>query len=190
MLWSLKVGRVQIKEKEKRFLTWKLIFFIFFLYQSPFCPLLPINYFKISNVPQHWISGVFFARGISPCQKWWWSLLEREISCSQWEGPSMHSRCLVFFPFMFWGGGGGGRKIFFHFSRLPNVFTLCSFQVPNAFPIFSPTFSPYLLTFIYLGKCCPPFTYIGGPKGRNCTVQNITFCFGEFPLYIFFGVMG
>ncbi len=136
-------------------------------------------------MPQHWISGVFFARGINPCQKWWWSLLEREISCSQWEGPSMHSRRLVFFLFMFWGGGGGG-KIFFHFSRLLNVFALCSFQVPNGFPIFSPTFSPYLFTFICLGKWCPPFTYIGGPKGRNCTVQNRAFRFGESPLFLFF----
>jgi len=99
-------------------------------------------------VPQHWIGEVFFAKGVSPCQKWWRSLLGREISCSQWEGPSMRSRCLAFFPFMFWGGGeGGGREIFFHFSWLPNVFTLCSFQVPNGFPIFSLTFSPYLLTF-------------------------------------------
>ncbi len=76
------------------------------------------------------------------CKKWCRSLLGREISCSQWEGPSVHSRCLAFFPFMF-GGWRGGRA-FFHFSRLPNVFTLCSFQVPNGFPIFS----PYLLTFI------------------------------------------
>jgi len=101
----------------------------------------------------------------------------------------MHSRCLVFFPFMFWGGGGEG-KIFFHFSRLPNVFALCSFQVPNGFPIFSPTFFPYLLTFICLRKWCPPFTYIGGPKGRNCTVQNRAFYFGESPLFLFVGVMG
>jgi len=52
---------------------------------------------------------------------------------------------LLFFPFMFWGGG---EEIFFHFSQLPNVFAVCSFQVPNGFPISSPTFSPYLLTFI------------------------------------------
>jgi hypothetical protein len=96
-----------------------------------------------------------------------------------------------FFPFMFWvgwlvGGGGGGRGFFFffHFSQLPNVFALCSFQVPNGFPIFSPTFFRYLLTFICLGKWCPPFTYIGGPKGRNCTVQNRAFCFGEFSLLL------
>jgi hypothetical protein len=67
-------------------------------------------------------------------------------------GKAKHAlKVPCFFPFMFWGGrggGGGAREIFFHFSRLPNVFALCSFQVPNGFPIFSPTFSPYLLTFI------------------------------------------
>jgi len=132
--------------------------------------------------------GCFFARGVSPCQKWWWSFLGREFSCSQWEGPSMHSRCLVFFPFMFWGGVGWEGvwgEIFFHFSQLPNVFTLCSFQVPNGFPIFSPTFSPYLLTFICLEKWCPPFTYIGGPKGRNCKVQTKAFCFGSLHYFFF-----
>jgi hypothetical protein len=86
--------------------------------------------------------------------------------------------------------GWGGGEIFFHFSRLPNVFALCSFQVPNGFLIFSPTFSPYLLTFICLGKWCLPFTYIGGPKGKDCTIQNKAFCFGEFSLLYFFGVMG
>ncbi len=75
---------------------------------------------------------------------------------------------------------------FFPFSRLPNVFALCSFQVPNGFPIFSPTFSPYFLTFICLGKWRPPFTYMGGQKGRNCTVQNRVFCFEESPLFLFF----
>jgi hypothetical protein len=84
----------------------------------------------------------------------------------------------------------GGEIFFFNFYRLPNVFALCSFQVPNGFPIFSATFSPYLLTFICLGKWCPLFTYIGGPKGRNCTVQNRAFCFRESPLFLFFGVMG
>jgi hypothetical protein len=70
------------------------------------------------------------------------------------------------------------------------VFALCSFQVPNGFPIFSLTFSPYLLTFICFGKWCPPFTYIGEPKGRDCTVQNSAFYFGESSLFLFFGVMG
>ncbi len=155
------------------------------MYQNPFCPLLPINYFLKSNVPQHWISGVFFAWGVSPCQKWWWSLLEREISCCQWEGPNMHSKHLVFFPFMFWGVGGA-RKDFFSFfptSQCVRTMFLSSSQwVPNI----SPTFFPYLLIFICLGKWCPPFPYMGGQKGKNCIVQNRVFCFGESPLLLFF----
>jgi hypothetical protein len=46
---------------------------------------------------------VFFARGVKLGKKWWGPLLGREISCSQWEDPSIHSRCLAFFPFKFWG---------------------------------------------------------------------------------------
>ncbi len=52
-------------------------------------------------------------------------------SCSQWEGPSMHSRQLVFFPFKFWSGRR--EKDYFHFSLVPNVFPLCSFQLLNGF---------------------------------------------------------
>jgi len=39
---------------------------------------------------------------------------------------------------------------FFHISQLPNVFALCSIQVPNEFPICSPVSqcSPHHLTFI------------------------------------------
>jgi len=57
------------------------------------------------------IGRAFFARGISPGQKWWWTFLGREISCSQWEGQSMHSKCLAFYPFKF----GGGKGFFFSF---------------------------------------------------------------------------
>jgi len=81
------------------------------------------------------------------------------LSCSQWEGPSMHSRCLAFFPFLFLGGG----RFFFHVSQFPNVFALCSFQVPNMFPSFA-MFSPFSIPPhfypICLEKWCPPFTYI------------------------------
>jgi hypothetical protein len=56
-----------------------------------------------------------------------------------------------FFSFYVLGQGeGGGGKIYFHFSRLPNKFALCSFQVPNGFPIFSLTFSPYLFTLSHM----------------------------------------
>jgi hypothetical protein len=38
---------------------------------------------------------------------------------------------LNFFSFKFWVGV---REEFFHFSFLPNMFPLCSLQVPNGFP--------------------------------------------------------
>jgi hypothetical protein len=34
----------------------------------------------------------------------------------------------------------------------------------------------YLICF---GKCCHPFSYIGGPKGRKCTLSIRTFLIGE-----------
>jgi len=68
----------------------------------------------------------------------------------------MHSRCLAFFPFMFLGGegGGGGGGIFSYFpaSQCVHTMFLSSSQwVPNMVPnftTFSPTCSPYHLTFI------------------------------------------
>jgi hypothetical protein len=40
---------------------------------------------------------------------------------------------------------------------------------PNMFSI-APHFYP-----ICFGKCCPHFTYIAGPKGRNSILQNRRF---------------
>jgi len=50
-------------------------------------------------------------------------------------------------------------------------------QVPNVFPnMFS--IAPHLYPICF-GKCCPPFTYTGGPKGRrNSILQNRSFYFG------------
>jgi hypothetical protein len=82
--------------------------------------------------------------------------------------------CFFFFLSCF-GVGGGGGIFFFNFSQIPNVFALCSLQVPTMFPNFAmfssfsipPHFYP-----TYLGKWRPPFTCIGGPKGRNCILQK------------------
>ncbi len=51
---------------------------------------------------------------------------------------SMHSKCLEFFSFKFWGpgGGGGGRGDFFSFF-------LCSLKVPYGFPSGS-HYAPYV----------------------------------------------
>jgi len=43
--------------------------------------------------------------------------------------------CFYFlFSLVFLGGLRGSRIFFFHFSLVPNVFPLCSLQVPNVFP--------------------------------------------------------
>ncbi len=97
----------------------------------------------------------------------------------------------AFFPFKF----GGGERFVFNFlwfpmcsHHVPFEFAIGSHQVLNIFPnMFSiaPRFYP-----ICFGKCCSPFTYIGGPKGRNSILQNITFYYGEPPLFQFCWVMG
>jgi len=141
-----------------------------------------------------WIGRVFLAVRIRPGQKWWWTLLGREISCSQSEGPSMHSRCLAFLPFKFWVGVVGKEFffiLFFHFPLVPNVFPMCSLEVPSWFssgsqyvPQVSNVF-PNMVSIvahfypICFGKCCPPF--IDGPNRRNTILQNRTFHFGEPP---------
>jgi hypothetical protein len=58
---------------------------------------------------------------------------------------SVHSKCLDFFPFKFWGGGG---EDFFHFlggsQHVPFQVPMGSQQVPNVFPI-APRLIPYVL---------------------------------------------
>jgi hypothetical protein len=89
------------------------------------------------------------------------------------------------FSFEVWGG-----RIVFFFNFL--WFPICSHYVPFKFSMgFSIYFSssqcvpqhvllhttPHFYP-IYFGKCCPPLTYIGGPKGSNLILQNRTFYFG------------
>jgi hypothetical protein len=64
---------------------------------------------------------LFFARGNGDELFW-----KDKFHVAQWEGPSMHSRCLALFPFEVWEGG----KDFFSFS-------LGSQYVPNMFPLSS-----------------------------------------------------
>jgi hypothetical protein len=90
----------------------------------------------------------------------------------------MHSKCLVFFPFSFglgFGGGGVWGRIFFIF--------LCSQHVPIKFSLCSPRVFPVALHFytIWFGNCCPPSTYIAGPKARSYVLQYRTFYLGKVP---------
>jgi hypothetical protein len=70
---------------------------------------------------------------------------------------------------------------------VPFNFPKGSHQVLNRFPntvSIPPHFYP--LSF---GNCCPPFTHIGGQKGRNSILQKGTFYFGVSIVW-FFWVMG
>jgi hypothetical protein len=74
-----------------------------------------------------------------------------------------------------------------------------SHYVPFKFPMGSQYFPQHFPQhFLHTSSLLSPmpskmvssFTYIGGPKGRNCTVQDKAFCFGKSPLFFFFGMMG
>jgi hypothetical protein len=130
--------------------------------------------------------------------------LGRELSCSQWEGPRMHSRCLAFFPLKWgWGGGGGGgvRKIFFIFPWSPMYshkmflkfpmhshyvifkFSMGSHQIPNMFPKFpmcSPTqhvlHSSSLLSHM-LWQMLSSFHPYRSAKGEELHTSNLNLIF-------------
>jgi hypothetical protein len=143
-------------------------------------------------VPQHWIDGCSLQGALAHAKNGDKVFGKRHFM--QPMGRPKHAlKVPSFFSFyvLGWKGGRGGWDFFSFFpaSQCVRTIFLSSFQwVPNIFPnIFS--ISPHFYP-ICLGKWCPPFTYIGGPKGRNCTVQNRAFCFGESPLFCFFGVMG
>ncbi len=99
--------------------------------------------------------------------------------CSQWEGPSRHSRCLAFFPFKF-----GVGRIFFHFSLgsqyVLTMFPLSSqWELPSIFPkflMYSPTCSPQHLTFIpYALAMLSSFQVYVSAKGKefHCSYQKL-----------------
>jgi len=92
------------------------------------------------------------------------TVLEIEISCSQWEGSAC-TKCLDFFVVKFLRGGGGvWERIFFIFP----LFLTCSFQVPIRFPMCSPRVFPIAPHFnpICFAQSPPLLTYIGGLKGE------------------------
>jgi hypothetical protein len=122
---------------------------------------------------------VFFARGTSLGQLR--TLLGREISCSQWEGPSMHSRCLAFFPFNFGEKERlGGRGVFpLSSNGFPIMVSKCSSssQCVPQHVLCSTSLSSHMLWQLVSSF----FTYIAAPKSMNSILQNRTFYFGEPP---------
>jgi len=111
---------------------------------------------------------------ISLGQKWWSTVLEIEISCSQWEGSARTQSALIFF---FWVLGWGEGRFFFFFPLFPT----CSLQVPNGFlsgsnkflrfPMCSPRVFPIAPRF---NPKVLPFSAIWvGQRGRHSIFHRI-----------------
>jgi hypothetical protein len=90
---------------------------------------------------------------------------------------SMHSKCLVFFPFKFWVVGGR----FFSFFLL---FPTCSLQVSNVFPIAT------RFNLTCFAQSPPLFTFIVGQRGealhlsiepsiQGSSIVSAFFCMGQ-----------
>ncbi len=118
-------------------------------------------------------------------QKWWWTILEIEISCSQWEGSACTQSALILFLLSFGGGGGGGVFSFFLCSQhVPCKFWMGSHQILNMFPGFpmcSPRVFPIAPHFnpICFAQSPPLLTYIDGPKGETLHLSKESFNLGS-----------
>ncbi len=107
---------------------------------------------------------------------------EEKFHAANGKAQACTQGALLFFLLCF---GGGSFFSFFPASQhVCTMFPSSSQWVPNMFPNFA-MFSPFSISPHFyptcLGKWCPPFTYIGGPKGRNYILQNRGFCFGKSP---------
>jgi len=83
-------------------------------------------------VPQGCLMFTKFCPCISLGEKWWQRVLEREISCSQWEGSAYTHEQFKKNSF----GGVAGQGLFFPW------FSNCSHQVLKVFPDAFPTLFP------------------------------------------------
>jgi len=118
---------------------------------------------------------VFFAKGPMP------KMVTKSFGKRNFMQPMGRPKHALKVPCFFFLLCFGVGEIFSQFSRLPNVFALCSFQVPNGFP----TFSPYLFTFIPYalenGVLLSPI-YMG-QRGEQFKIEPSVL--GEFPLFLF-----
>jgi hypothetical protein len=118
-----------------------------------------------------WLCPQISAYAISPGQKWWPTVLEIEISCSQWEGSTCtHERS----SFFLLGGGGGIRDFFVLFLLFPSSSQCVPTVVPPRRSQQHLGFIPYSLpkfnSPVYKLKRWNPWVQIcfnfatGGPK--------------------------
>ncbi len=117
-----------------------------------------------------WRLGVFFFKS---CLVW-----RVDCSLSTWTVDFTYK----LFVFVF----GGGRAPPPSKQTVPKFLTCSPKEIPSFShipPKSSQVSDLFLKEFpiapqiyhIFFGKCCPPFTYISGPKGKNSELQNRTF---------------
>ncbi len=128
------MGRLHMHSKCLAFFSFNLgvggrIFFIF--------PLFPTCSFQVPNgfpSGSQYVPYVpkFLPLPLAQAKKWWQTVLEIEIACSQWEGSAHTHDGPCFFPFQ---GGVGWGELFFVFvpcsQCVPNMFSSCSQKVPK-----------------------------------------------------------
>jgi len=81
-------------------------------------------------------SALAISLGTKWWRQWWQTVLEGEISCSEWEGSACHHEWSSFFLNFL---RGWREKDFFVFFPL---FSMCSHHVPRKFPMCSQICSP------------------------------------------------
>jgi hypothetical protein len=133
------------------------------------------------------IGRVFLGKVISPGQKQGQPILGIEFPCNQWEVAPWSE-----WSSLFSCDGGGGLstwRVDFLWKVILFCFVVFSmwgregqskeFPSPNMFhKEFSIELHFYPTCF---NKHCPPFTSIGGPKGKNSILQNRTFYLDKPP---------
>jgi hypothetical protein len=78
----------------------------------------------------------------------------------------------AFVSFFLVGGRAGGVAVKAKTSQVPDMF-------PKEFSV-----APHFY-WICFGKCCPLFTYIAGPKGKNSKLLSRTSVWGESIVFFF-----
>ncbi len=109
------------------------ILYYFFL-KNP-AKTIYIYIYIVPKLPMYYVMSPNQRPYISTGQKWWWIVLEIEISCSQWKG----SACIHDGPYfsLLWVRWGEFFLFFPCSQCVPNMFSSCFLevlQVPKLFP--------------------------------------------------------
>jgi hypothetical protein len=113
LLWANQIGSLQKKK------SWPC--------DTP--QLINMEQNKYPQLSRYYVPK-FLPLPLTQAKTWWQTVLQIEISCSQWEVPA----CTHDGPWFFLFGGGVGRVFFFldlYCSQcVLNMFSSCSFEVP------------------------------------------------------------